>query len=162
MMMPDALKTAPSTIPSFIPPLPVSPAIIPIDISDIILPLKEKPFHPFISDQVQCPEHTGASCDQTCPCQSKSKSESQQPPKYEVADIFNLYGEEYRRNNKLTTEQLRVMYAIEHCRTAEYGFHADVCDNCGHIESAYNSCRNRHCPKCQGIAKRKWVDARID
>ncbi|MCD4831017.1 MAG: IS91 family transposase, partial [Anaerohalosphaeraceae bacterium] len=62
----------------------------------------------------------------------------------------------------LTTDQLNVMYAIEHCRTAEYGFHADICDTCGHIESAYNSCRNRHCPKCQGITKRKWVEARID
>ena len=66
MMMPDALKTASST-PSFILPIPVSPSAIPIDISDILPPLKEKIFHPFISEKVQCPEHTGASCDQTCP-----------------------------------------------------------------------------------------------
>ena len=162
MMMPVTKNAAPSKTPSFIPPIPVSPSAIPIDISDILLPLKGKPLYPFISEQIKCSEHAGASCDQTCPCRSKSESESQQPPQYEVADIFNLYGDEYRNNNTLTTDQLNVMYAIEHCRTAEYGFHADICDNCGHIEKAYNSCRNRHCPKCQGIAKRKWVDARID
>ena len=150
MMMPEALRTAPSTTSSFILPIPVSSSVIPIDISDIILPLKEKSLYPFISDKVKYPEHTGAACDQTCPCRSESKSESQQPPKYEVADIFNLYGDEYRQNHKLTTDQLNVMYAICHCRTAEYGFHADVCDNCGHIETAYNSCRNRHCPKWLG------------
>ena len=170
-MMPVTENAASLKTSSFVLPIPVPPSVIPIDIpacalhadrSDIILPLKENPFHPFINEKVQCAEHTGASCDQTCPCRSESKSESQQPPKYEVADIFNLYGEEYRKNHKLTTDQLNVMYAIEHCRTAEYGFHADVCDNCGHIERAYNSCRNRHCPKCQGIAKHKWVEARID
>ena len=139
---------------SFVPPIPVPSSVMPIDLpacalhadrSDIISPsiINDKLFSP---QQVAC---------------HKEKS-SQDQPKYEVADIFNLYGEEYRQNHKLTTDQLNVMYAIEHCRTAEYGFHADVCDNCGHIETAYNSCRNRHCPKCQGIAKRKWVEARID
>ena len=81
---------------------------------------------------------------------------------FEVADIFRLYGEAYRAGHNLTIEQLNVMYAIENCRTAVYGFHADVCDTCGHTESAYCSCRNRHCPKCQGIAKRRWVNARLD
>lgn len=83
-------------------------------------------------------------------------------PQFEVADIFRLYGKAYRATHGLTSEQLGVMYAIENCRTATYGFHTDVCDSCGHTESAYNSCRNRHCPKCQGIAKRMWVEARID
>jgi hypothetical protein len=83
-------------------------------------------------------------------------------PRFEVADIFRLYGVAYRAGHCLTVEQLKVMYAVENCRTATYGFHTDVCDTCGHIESAYNSCRDRHCPKCQGIAKRKWINARID
>ena len=121
---------------SFVPPIPVPPSALPIDLSDIISP----------PQQVSC----------------HKKPSSQDRPKYEVADIFRLYGEEYRQTHTLTTDQLNVMYAIEHCRTAEYGFHADVCDHCGHIETAYNSCRNRHCPKCQGIAKNKWVKARID
>ncbi|MBW2664525.1 MAG: transposase zinc-binding domain-containing protein [Deltaproteobacteria bacterium] len=135
MMMPVTENVA-----SFVLPIPASPASIPISPFSTI---NNKLFPP---QQVSC----------------HKKQSSQEQPKYEVADIFNLYGEEYRRNHKLTTDQLNVMYAIEHCRTAEYGFHADVCDNCGHIETAYNSCRNRHCPKCQGIAKRKWVEARID
>jgi len=59
-------------------------------------------------------------------------------------------------------EQHNVMYAIEYCRTSAYGFHADICDKCGYIESAYNLCRNRHCPECQGIAKRRWVEKRLD
>lgn len=83
-------------------------------------------------------------------------------PQFEVADIFRLYGEAYRATHNLPSDHLGVMHAIENCRTATYGFHTDVCDNCGHIESAYNSCRNRHCPKCQGIAKRRWVNARLD
>ena len=139
--------------------MPELPSKIPISFDDILgLKTPSTPLAIEIPPKINLENDifgiSGASCAQTCPCQSESKTESQQSPKYEVADIFNLYGDEYRKNNELTIEQLRVMYAIEHCRTAEYGFHADVCDNCGHIESAYNSCRDRHCPKCQGIAKR--------
>ena len=129
----------------FVLPILTSPASIPIDLSDIIPNFSAINNKLFPSQQVAC----------------HKEQSSQDRPKYEVADIFNLYGEKYRQNNNLTTDQLNVMYAIEHCRTAEYGYHVDVCDTCGHIESAYNSCRNRHCPKCQGIAKRKWVEARI-
>jgi len=83
-------------------------------------------------------------------------------PQFEIADIFRLYGDAYRAAHNLPSDLLGVMYAIENCRTATYGFHTDICDSCGHIESAYNSCRNRHCPKCQGIARRKWVNKRLD
>ena len=94
---------------------------------------------------------------------SKTETEtaSCERSKYELSDIFQLYGEDYRNNHTLTPEQGKAMYAIEHCRTDVYGYHIDVCDECGHIERAYNSCRNRHCPKCQGIAKRKWVNTRL-
>lgn len=79
----------------------------------------------------------------------------------EVADIFRRYGPEYRRQNKLTIKQHKVMGAIENCRTAVFGHHIDTCDNCGHSQKEYNSCRDRHCPKCQGISRRKWVEKRV-
>ncbi len=75
----------------------------------------------------------------------------------EVADIFGSFGEEYRRTNKLPKRMHKAMKAIEACRTAKLGGHIDECDSCGHIRISYNSCRNRHCPKCQGIAREKWL-----
>lgn len=80
---------------------------------------------------------------------------------YEVADVFRRYGAEYRGKNGITKRQHNVMLAVERCRTEWYGCHEDKCDNCGHIESAFNSCRDRHCPKCQGVTRRKWVNSRL-
>jgi len=82
-------------------------------------------------------------------------------PEVELADIFREHGREYCESRKLTKEQHNAVYAISNCRTAAYGFHADVCDTCGHTHTEYNSCRNRNCPKCQGISKREWVGARL-
>jgi hypothetical protein len=82
-------------------------------------------------------------------------------PAYEVADIFRLYGKEYRQRHALSREQGRAMYDIERCRTEEFGTHWDVCDMCGHREKAYCSCHNRHCPKCHGVARKIWVKERI-
>ncbi len=82
-------------------------------------------------------------------------------PKHDLAEIFRNRGAEYREKRKLTKEQHKAIYAISNCRTAAYGFHADVCDECAHTETEYNSCRNRNCPKCQGISKRKWVSERL-
>jgi hypothetical protein len=62
---------------------------------------------------------------------------------------------------RLSLEQTKAIYNIMNCRTETFGYHADVCDNCGFIEINYNSCRNRHCPQCQGIAKKRWVNKRI-
>ncbi len=81
-------------------------------------------------------------------------------PKYEVADIFRLYGEEYKMTHAMTTEQRKVMAAIMCCRTAQLGGHKEVCENCGTTRSCYNSCRNRHCPKCQTMTKEKWLENR--
>lgn len=78
----------------------------------------------------------------------------------EVADIFRMYGEDYRSKNKLSFEQLKAMRHIEICRTAELGGHIEVCDQCGFQKNAYNSCRDRHCPKCQTMVKEKWINAR--
>ncbi len=80
--------------------------------------------------------------------------------KVEVADIFRKYGELYRQKYKLPLRMHKVMSAIERCRTAELGGHVEKCNECGHIRVSYNSCRNRHCPKCQGLAREKWLAAR--
>jgi hypothetical protein len=76
----------------------------------------------------------------------------------ELADIFHAYGESYRRNHPLPVSHLKVMQAVERCRTAALGGHLEQCDRCGFERPAYNSCRNRHCPKCQSLAKVTWLD----
>ncbi|MDR3587205.1 MAG: IS91 family transposase [Desulfosporosinus sp.] len=76
----------------------------------------------------------------------------------EVQDIFLRYGKEYRINHKLTLVQHKAMSAIQKCRTSQLGGHKEVCDSCGHARISYNSCRNRHCPKCQTLAKERWFE----
>ena len=78
----------------------------------------------------------------------------------EVADIFRRYGKDYRRNNFLSSGQYKTMRHIEMCRTAALGGHTEVCDHCGFAQNAYNSCRDRHCPKCQTLVKEKWLNDR--
>jgi hypothetical protein len=78
----------------------------------------------------------------------------------ELAQIFREYGEAYRRAHRLCAQQRRVMQAIKDCRTAALGGHLAVCDRCGAEVARYHSCRNRHCPKCQTLAKERWVEAR--
>ena len=80
----------------------------------------------------------------------------------EVADIFRAAGPAYRATHAghLSLAQLKVMSAIEHCRTAALGGHVEACEDCGQRRIAYNSCRNRHCPKCQGAAARTWLAER--
>jgi hypothetical protein len=84
-------------------------------------------------------------------------------PTLEVADIFRRYGDAYRREAGVlpSSPQARVMTAIEMCRTAALGGHVEQCDACGHQRIAYNSCANRHCPKCQSLARAKWIERRI-
>jgi hypothetical protein len=83
-------------------------------------------------------------------------------PALEVADIFRNHGSAWRRANAghVSLAQLKVMSAIEACRTAALGGHVAACMSCGHSHIAYNSCRNRHCPKCQGVAARDWLERR--
>ena len=78
----------------------------------------------------------------------------------EIADIFRTYGKEYRQNNALSYEQRKVMRHLEVCRTAELGGHIEACNHCGFERNAYNSCRDRHCPKCQTLVKEKWLNDR--
>ena len=83
-------------------------------------------------------------------------------PRLEVADIFRDHGSAWRRANAghVSLGQLKVMSAIESCRTAALGGHVVRCEKCQHTQIAYNSCRNRHCPKCQGAAAKEWLAAR--
>jgi hypothetical protein len=79
---------------------------------------------------------------------------------FEVADIFRRYGAVYRRQHRMPPHQLRVMGAIERCRTASLGGHVERCSHCQNTRISYNSCRNRHCPKCQNRARRQWLERR--
>jgi hypothetical protein len=81
-------------------------------------------------------------------------------PALEVADIFRGHGAAWRQANRghISLDQLKVMSAIESCRTAALGGHVARCEDCAHTAIAYNSCRNRHCPKCQGAAARAISD----
>ena len=81
-------------------------------------------------------------------------------PRFEVADIFRAHGEAYRKNHPIMAEQRKAMRNIEVCRTAVLGGHVDVCLDCDFSRPAYNSCRNRHCPKCQALKQAAWIEAR--
>ena len=83
-------------------------------------------------------------------------------PKLEVADIFRAHGEAFRARFSLTEEQRKAMAAIETCRTAVLGGHMDACDRCDFERPSYNSCRNRHCPKCQALTQSQWLDKHLE
>lgn len=83
-------------------------------------------------------------------------------PELEVADVFRRHIDDYRQLHALTEGQEHVVRALLACRTAALGGHLDRCTACGFERPAYNSCRNRHCPKCQALAQARWVDARLD
>src|SRR5712692_4965182 len=83
-------------------------------------------------------------------------------PALEVADIVRAHGDQFRQAHaaSLSTQQKRVLRSIELCRTAALGGHLERCDQCGHERNAYNSCADRHCPKCQSLARAKWLEKR--
>ncbi len=78
----------------------------------------------------------------------------------DIGDIFRQYGPAYRKIHQIPYRMVKVMRAIERCKTASLGGHVFECDQCGHQQIAYNSCRNRHCPQCQAAAREKWLDNR--
>src|ERR1700693_5087161 len=82
-----------------------------------------------------------------------------QPP-LEVAGIFRQHGPAYRQQHALPRHQHRLMQAIENCRTAAMGGAVEWCDHCQHTRIGYRSCRHRHCPKCQGLARERWIRQR--
>jgi hypothetical protein len=79
----------------------------------------------------------------------------------EVADVFRAHGEAFRQRYRLSGDQLKVMRAIEVCRTDVLGGHVDVCPDCNYQRISYNSCRNRHCPKCQALPAARWLERRM-
>jgi len=81
-------------------------------------------------------------------------------PAFEVADVLDTHWAEVHQSGSFNTWQLRTLDAIRRCRTASLGSHVDGCTSCGHLRISYNSCRNRHCPKCQGAQREKWIQAR--
>src|SRR5580693_2654840 len=82
-------------------------------------------------------------------------------PAVEVADLLRKQGDRFIDQSPwLNIQQLSVLQAITRCRTAALGGHIDQCSQCGHQAISYNSCRNRHCPKCQAQARQRWLDAR--
>lgn len=81
-------------------------------------------------------------------------------PRLELADIVRAAGDAYRRTHVLAVVQSRALHAIETCRTAALGGHQETCDQCGAVRITYNSCRNRHCPKCQTLTTERWLTAR--
>lgn len=81
-------------------------------------------------------------------------------PKWEVADIFRMHGKKYRADHLLPLPHLKVMQSVEVCRTSYLGGHVEKCRSCGFKRQAYNSCRNRHCPKCQSLTKARWLEDR--
>jgi Transposase zinc-binding domain len=95
------------------------------------------------------------------PACAPSGTRSVRRPALELADIVRLHAEALRQRRVLTPEQHATLRAIERCRTAALGGHLDVCLRCGQEKlPSYNSCRNRHCPKCQALAQARWVEAR--
>src|SRR5271168_1345542 len=83
-------------------------------------------------------------------------------PQLEVAEVFRQHGDAFleRYGEVLSSEQRRALKEITACRTAALGGHVEACDQCGHQRVAYNSCRNRHCPKCQATSAAQWMEAR--
>src|SRR5690606_24977375 len=81
-------------------------------------------------------------------------------PAFELADIIHQYKHAFINRFNPHANSLRVLHAIEICRTAVLGGHVDVCNRCTHVRISYNSCRNRHCPKCQNNMREKWIEQR--
>jgi len=81
-------------------------------------------------------------------------------PRYELAEIIDRFGEEFEEKHSPNGYVKRILSALKRCRTSSLGGHVDKCDECGHIRISYNSCRNRHCPKCQNTQREAWVESR--
>ena len=95
-------------------------------------------------------------------CKLQTTSETPDyKPKYEMQDIFKLYGDDYISRHKLNSMQLKAIRDISECRTSAMGYNASECSDCKNIEFAYNSCRNRNCPKCQGDKRYDWIEKRL-
>ena len=95
-------------------------------------------------------------------CTSHTVKSGRQKSGFELADILHRYLPGYLKTHNISLWQRKILYDIQICRTAACGAHLEVCDHCSFEQPAYDSCHNRHCPKCQGIARRRWVSARLE
>ena len=91
---------------------------------------------------------------------TKTVTENTAKPQFEVADVLFNHGKKYRAEHPVTASQNRIMEHIMFCRTAGMGGHVNSCDACDYTDISYNSCRDRHCPKCQSLNKARWLEAR--
>jgi Putative transposase/Transposase zinc-binding domain len=80
-------------------------------------------------------------------------------PAFELAQVIRAYKQSFIQKHNPLKQHLSVLHALEQCRTAALGGHVDTCDNCNHLRISYNSCRNRHCPKCQNTGRERWIEA---
>jgi Putative transposase/Transposase zinc-binding domain len=96
------------------------------------------------------------------PCADPSGAAQGNQPRLELADIVRRYRPAYQAVHPLTLSERAVLDAIERCRTVALGGHVDVCHECGHRRPSYNSCHNRHCPKCPAVAQAKWIAGRLE
>ena len=80
----------------------------------------------------------------------------------ELQDVLHEFGAEYLSRHRLPVHHFKAINAIERCRTSELGGHVEECEECGHVKISYNSCRNRHCPKCQKLSSAQWTERRKD
>ena len=92
------------------------------------------------------------------PAEGGCAQETAARPRYEVADIFRAHGDAYALGHAMSADQRKAAWAITHCRTAALGGHVDACMDCGDERPSYNSCRNRHRPKCQALAQAEWLE----
>ena len=83
-------------------------------------------------------------------------------PRFEVGDIACRHGPRLGEERLLSAQQRKVLRAVSRCRTADLGGHLDVCESCGAERPSYDSCRDRHCPKCQALAQHRWLEARLE
>ena len=95
-------------------------------------------------------------------CTTHSVKSGRQKTGFELADILRRYLPGYLKTHNISLWQRKILYDIQICRTAACGAHLEVCDHCSYEQPAYDSCHSRHCPKCQGIARRRWVSARLE
>ena len=96
-----------------------------------------------------------------CKVKNRSDDTKNYKPKHEMQDIFELYGDDYIARHKLNAMQLKAIRDISVCRTSAMGYNAKECGACNNVEFAYNSCRNRNCPKCQGDKRYEWIEKRL-
>ena len=133
-------------------PFTVPPALMPFDIfpdptAELLNRLK-----------LSKPEESAAA--ESCACESAECGPDNHG--FKIADIFRLYWKDYQAVNPVTERQSKAVYDILNCRTGTFGYSISVCDKCGYTETFPNSCRNSHCPECQGINRNEWVNARLD